>query len=115
MKALVLVSLLSLAAPAAVAATIGPTDAAAHKGETVTVEGIVSDVFRDPHSGTTFIDMGGTYPDSAFTAVIFSDDAGTFPSVQALSGKTVDITGLVRLHKNKPEIVLKSADQIKAE
>jgi DNA/RNA endonuclease YhcR with UshA esterase domain len=33
--------------------------------------------------------------------------------VTALKGKTVDITGPIKLYKDKPEIVLKSADQIK--
>jgi len=33
--------------------------------------------------------------------------------VDSLDGKIVDITGPVRLYKGRPEIILKSADQIK--
>jgi DNA/RNA endonuclease YhcR with UshA esterase domain len=58
--------------------------------------------------------MGGSYPDNAFTAVIFADDAGKFPNLSALNGKTVDITGPVQLYKGTPEILLKDAAQLKA-
>ena len=65
-------------------------------------------------SGVTFLDLGGRYPNEAFMAVIFSGDAGKFPNVHALEGKTVDITGPVRLYKGKPEIILRDAGQLKA-
>lgn len=112
MKAFILAFALALTAMPALAETIQPADAAKHVGQTVTVEGAVSNV-HTTGSGMTFIDMGGRYPDNPFTAVIFSDDAGKFPDPDDFDGKTVDITGLVRLYKNKPEIILKSADQIK--
>ena len=47
--------------------------------------------------------------------MIFPEDAGKFPDVGSLSGKVVDVTGLVRLYKGKPEIILRMADQLKAE
>jgi RecJ-like exonuclease len=105
---------LALIASPALAETIAPADAGAHVGQIVTVEGAVSEVFT-ARSHTTFIDMGGRYPNNTFYAVIFSGDARAFPNVQALSGKTVDITGQIRLYKGKPEIILKSADQVKAQ
>ena len=46
-------------------------------------------------------------------AVIFSKDTSKFTNVTALKGKTVDITGPIKLYKDKPEIILKSADQLK--
>jgi DNA/RNA endonuclease YhcR with UshA esterase domain len=112
MKALVLAFAIALTATPALAQTIPPADAKMHVGQTVTVEGTVSDV-HTAASGTTFIDMGGRYPDSVFTVVIFTDDASKFPDVDSLGGKIVDITGPVRLYKGRPEIILKSADQIK--
>lgn len=112
MKAVILAFALALIAAPALAEVIAPADAGKHVGQTVTVEGAVSNV-HTTGSGMTFIDMGGRYPDNPFTAVIFSDDAGKFPDPDDFDGKTVDITGLVRLYKNKPEIILKSADQIK--
>ena len=35
-------------------------------------------------SGITFIDMGGRYPRNSFTAVIFAENAGNFPSLVPL-------------------------------
>jgi DNA/RNA endonuclease YhcR with UshA esterase domain len=92
--------------------TIGPADAKTHIGQTVTVEGPVGNVYT-ARSGMTFINIGGRYPDNAFTAVIFTDDTSKFPDVRSLDGKTVDITGAVSLYRGKPEIILKTADQVK--
>jgi DNA/RNA endonuclease YhcR with UshA esterase domain len=113
LKALVLVFGLVLAAAPAVAQTIKPADARTHVGQTVTVEGVVSGVHVASGNGMTFIDMGGRYPGNAFAAVIFRDDAGKFPNVAALNGKTVDVTGAVKLYKGKAEIILNSAAQLK--
>jgi predicted extracellular nuclease len=93
--------------------TIAPAEAKTHVGQTVTVEGAVGNVYT-ARSGMIFIDMGGRYPDNAFAAVIFTGDAGKFPDVKSLDGKTVDITGAVSLYRGKPEIILKTADQVKA-
>ncbi len=113
MRALVLALGLALTATPALAETIQPADAQAYVGQTVTVEGTVSEV-HTARSGARFIDIGGRYPNSVFTAVIFSGDASKFPNVDSLNGKTVDITGPVRLYRGKPEIILKDAAQIKA-
>jgi DNA/RNA endonuclease YhcR with UshA esterase domain len=103
----------STAAGPATTQAIAPADAKAHVGQTVTVEGAVSDV-NTVRTGVTFIDLGGKFPDNAFTAVILSDDAGKFPNVAALNGKTVVITGKVVLYKGKPQVVLNDAAQITA-
>lgn len=92
--------------------TIGPADAAAHIGQTVTVEGAVQAV-HVARSGVTFLDMGGQYPNNAFAGVVFKDDAARLPDLAALNGEVVEITGPVRLYRGKPEIIVKSADQIK--
>jgi DNA/RNA endonuclease YhcR with UshA esterase domain len=117
MKILVSVLGLALAATPVLAQTptptVAPADAKTHVGQTVTVEGTVSDV-HTVASGVTFIDMGGRYPDNAFTAVIFAADAGKFPNVSALDGKTVDVTGPVQIYKGTAEILVKDAAQIKA-
>ncbi len=109
-----LVLVLALTAAPALAETIGPADARAHVGQTVTVEGTVDQVYTARRSGVTFLDMGGRYPNEAFMAVIFADDASAFPNVHAFEGKTVDITGPVRLYRGKPEIILRDAGQLKA-
>jgi DNA/RNA endonuclease YhcR with UshA esterase domain len=101
------------AALPAQAQTIGLAELKAHVGQPVTVEAAISDV-HVARSGVTFIDMGGHFPDNNFVAVIFADDAAKFPNASALEGKTVAISGTVQLYQGKPEIVLKSADQLKA-
>jgi len=93
---------------------IAAADAKAHVGQTVTVEGVVSEVHTAASGRATFIDIGGRYPNNTFTAVIFSRDVTKFSNVDALNGKTVDITGPVRLHNGKPEIILNDPGQLKA-
>jgi DNA/RNA endonuclease YhcR with UshA esterase domain len=106
--------LAALAAPAlAETQTITAADAKAHVGQTVTVEGTVGNI-SDGRTGTIFIDVGGRYPDNSFAAVIFAADRSKFPDLKAFDGKIVDITGAVSLYRGKPEIILKSADQMKA-
>jgi exonuclease VII large subunit len=98
---------------AAQGATIAPAQAKIHVGQTVTVEGPVSNVFVT-RTGAVFIDIGGRYPDNAFTAVVFPRDSVKFHGLSALNGKTVDINGAVKLYQDRPEIVLTSEDQLKA-
>jgi len=93
---------------------IAAADAKAHVGQTVKVEGVVSEVHTAASGRATFIDIGGRYPNNTFTAVIFSRDVTKFSNVDALNGKTVDITGPVRLHNGKPEIILNDPGQLKA-
>jgi DNA/RNA endonuclease YhcR with UshA esterase domain len=102
------------AAPAlAQTPTIAPATAKDHVGEQVTVEGVVSEVHHAASGRATFIDIGGRYPNNSFTAVIFQSDAGKFPSVDALNGKTIDVTGRIRLYRGAPEIILSDPGQIK--
>jgi DNA/RNA endonuclease YhcR with UshA esterase domain len=113
MRTLVVALGSALVAAPALAANLAPGDAKAHVGQTVTVEGEVSNVHKIA-SGLIFIDMGGRFPDNVFTAVIMAADSGKFPDVEGLNGKSVDITGLIRLYKGKPEILLKDPAQLKA-
>ena len=103
--------LVLLSAPA-LAETISVTDVGTHVGQTATVEGVVSGV-HTARSGVTFIDMGGPYPNNIFTGVIFKGDATSVGDVSGLTGKKVDITGMIKSYKGKPEIIVKSPDQIK--
>jgi DNA/RNA endonuclease YhcR with UshA esterase domain len=114
MRALVFALGLALAAvPAHAETIIAAADAPKHVGETVTVEGTVSAVHTDSRSGVTFVDIGGRYPDQAFTGVIFKDDASKFPNVESLTGKVVDMTGPVHNFKGRPETILNDPAQIK--
>jgi DNA/RNA endonuclease YhcR with UshA esterase domain len=104
---------LTFASAAALADPIAPTDTPQHVGQSVTVEGVVSEVNTTDRIGVTFVDMGGHYPNNAFTAVILKADAGKFPDVATLAGKTIDVTGTIKLYKGKTEIFLNDAAQVK--
>jgi DNA/RNA endonuclease YhcR with UshA esterase domain len=112
MKTLGLAFGLAIITAPAFAQAIAPADAKAQVGKTVTVEGTVDNVHTTA-AGNTYIDLGGHYPNNTFVAVIFSKDTSKFTNVTALKGKTIDVTGPIKLYKDKPQIVLKSADQIK--
>jgi hypothetical protein len=114
MRTLVIALVLAAAALPARAETITPSDAKTHVGQTVTIHAAVEEV-KTGRGGATFLDMGGAYPDNAFAAVIFASDLAKFPGAKTLKGKTVAISGPVELYQGKPEIILKTADQLKAD
>jgi hypothetical protein len=82
-------------------------------GQSVTVEGVVSDVYTARSGSATFLDMGGSYPGNAFTGVIFASNMDSVGDVNDLAGKTADIEGEVRMYRGAPEIVISSRDQIR--
>ena len=98
----------------ALAETIAPCDASKYVGKSVTVEGLVSQVHHAASGKATFLDMGGQYPNNCFAGVLFSGDESKFPDIDSLEGKTIDITGTIKLYKRKPEIILDDPAQIKA-
>lgn len=95
----------------ALAETIKPQDAASHVGQLVTVQGMADEVHTSDR-GHTYISMGGHYPNQAFTGFIRSQDVPQFPNVHSIQGKTVNVSGTIKLYKDKPEIELKSASQL---
>jgi hypothetical protein len=121
MKTKILASGLGLGLPLALmltpnvvrAETVPADQAQAHVGKVVTIEGAVSGIHKS-NSGVTFLDIGGQFPNNAFAAVIFKDDAGKFPDISAFGGKTVEVTGSIRLYQGRPEIILNDPAQITA-
>lgn len=107
-----LLSFCLLSAPA-LAQTISPQDARSHVGTTVTVRGIVDEVHTSDR-GNVFLNMGGHYPNQVFTGFIRARNAASFPNVQSYQGKTVGISGALKLYKGKPEIEMDSASQLSA-
>lgn len=103
---------LFLVATPTFAAPIAAVDAASHVGQSVTVESIVTEVHSARSGKATFIDMGGSYPNNAFTAVVFARNIGVVGDVSGLAGKTVDVTGTIQMYEGRPEIVVSSRDQI---
>jgi nuclease S1 len=93
---------------------ISARDAGKYIGKTVTVVDSVNQVYKSKN-GDYFLDMGGDYPDNAFTAIIFNSDASKIDSVESYEGKIVEITGKVKEYQGKAEIIVNKKEQIKME
>jgi hypothetical protein len=102
----------ALVASPACAAVIPATEAASHIGQSATVEGVVSEVHTARSGRETFIDVGGTYPNQVFTAVIFAPAMPAVGDVSGLTAKTVDITGTIQMYRGRPEVIVTSRGQI---
>jgi hypothetical protein len=93
-------------------AVIAATDAAAHVGQTATVQGLVASVYVS-QKGNAFLNFGAAYPNEVFSGVIFSSSAAQFGDLTRYQGKQVRVTGLIKLYKGKPEIILESPDHLR--
>lgn len=83
-----------------------------HIGKRAVVEGSVIAVYTS-RRGNTFLEFGAPYPNQDFTAVIFAENAGSFSNVYRLKGRRVWVSGILRLYRGKPEIILRSASQLR--
>ena len=84
--------------------------AAAHIGQTATVEGKVS-VNRTP-GGETYLDIGGEGASAPFSGYVSRWNRSAFQDVDKLNGKNVQITGRISTFRDKPEIFLTDPSQI---
>jgi DNA/RNA endonuclease YhcR with UshA esterase domain len=112
MKALLsLLAIVLFAATAIAGHPIMPPEQAAERiGKRSSIQGVVTQVHVDEKA--TFVNMGGIYPNQTFTAVIFPR-TGIDPSeLEKLNGKSIIVSGVVREHKGKPQIVVDSMNQI---
>lgn len=91
---------------------ITPAQTALHIGEQVTVKGRVVVVYTAP-GGETYLNFGAEYPNQVFSVVVPADHADQFPKVHDLEGRVVRVSGVVKLHKGKPEIVVEQAKQLR--
>jgi hypothetical protein len=89
-----------------------PKEAKNHKGQYATVKGTVSDVLVSK-TGTVFFHMDGKYPNHLFSAAINKDDVPKFAEVNEYTDLTLEITGVIKIHEGKLEIILKSPKQIR--
>ncbi len=81
-------------------------------GQYVTVEG---EVVKTHNSGKAcFLNFHGNWK-RYFTAVIFAEDFNKFPEdpEKYYNLKTIQVTGLVKEYRGKPEIIIKNPSQIK--
>jgi hypothetical protein len=70
------------------------TEAAKHIGETAIVKDRV-DGFHKSGKGNIFLNMGGKYPNQAFTAFIPSSSAAQFSNPQQYEGRTMSVSGKI--------------------
>jgi DNA/RNA endonuclease YhcR with UshA esterase domain len=95
---------------------IAAFDAAEHVGNTVTVCGnVASATYAVRSQGKpTFLNLDKAYPKHIFTAVIFDGYRFKFAyAPESLEGKDICVHGLVESYKGKPQIKVRSPDQIK--
>ncbi len=93
------------------AQTVTPAQAKDSVGKTETVCGAVFNVHVGANN--TYINFGDAYPNQSFSVAINNDDAAKFSyKLEALENKKVCITGLLKMYKEKPEIMVTDEKQI---
>jgi RecJ-like exonuclease len=91
---------------------IKDSEAIQYVGKEAEVRGRVISVTTSP-LGTTFINFGGEYPNQTFAGYIAAGSRiAADQRLSMIQGKTISITGTIRLRDGKPEIEIVSADQI---
>lgn len=88
-------------------------EAAKHINEDATVTGKVFGVSTSG-KGTTFLNIGGRYPNHTFGGVIFAKNVDAVGDVKQYEGKEVTLTGRIEMSPDqKPQIIITKPDQIK--
>lgn len=106
-------ALVALAASGQQAASYTDAEAAKHVGEEATVTGKVFNVSTSG-KGTTFLNFGDRYPRHTFGGVVFAGSQAVVGDMKQYEGKEVSLTGRIELAPDqKPQIIIKRADQIK--
>jgi DNA/RNA endonuclease YhcR with UshA esterase domain len=113
LAAVFLLPFLAFSTPA-FAIVVTDQDAGKHVGQLVTVKGKVARV-STPASGNTYVNFGAPHPHQTFAAVIPRKLADQFKNVKEWEGKVVSVNGMVKVYRNKPEIVLDGPAQVTVE
>ncbi|MFM7143175.1 MAG: DNA-binding protein [Alphaproteobacteria bacterium] len=96
---------------------LSATEAAAAAGRTRTVCGTVAGSRRASLSSDrlTFLNFDRPYPDSPFTVVIRPEDRPRFaaPPEQTFFGRRVCATGMIEIHRGRPQIVAREPGQVR--
>ena len=90
---------------------IGTALAVKYYDETMVVTGRVVAVTARPT--ITILEVDQAYPNAFFTAVVFPENAGKVGDLKKFANQNVEISGSITEYRNKPEIILESAEQIK--
>lgn len=96
------------------AQTLTATQAKAHEGENATVCGNVASerTATSSRGEPTFINLDSAYPNHVFTILIWGDDRKNIGAIPR-EGEHACATGLIQDYKGVPEIVVRSAGQLR--
>jgi DNA/RNA endonuclease YhcR with UshA esterase domain len=104
-----------MASPVRAETVVPDSEAAQHVGQAVSVEGVITKVFKSKN-GNTFLNFGGNYPDVTFVVWIPEDaPEAADPGLVSLQGKKVKVSGTIQLYRGKPEIKVNTKEQIVVE
>lgn len=87
-------------------------DAGSLVGRTGCVKGSVLRAYRS-RAGNIFLDFCPDYRTCPFTSVIFASDAGKFGDLNTLTGRQVEIRGVVQAYEGRAEIIIRDPQQIR--
>ena len=91
-------------------------DAASHVGDSVKTCGKVAGIrfMETAKDQPTLINLGAAYPNQLLTVVIWEDPRKQFEKTpeELFKDKEVCITGKIELYRDKPQIVIRSKEQI---
>jgi DNA/RNA endonuclease YhcR with UshA esterase domain len=93
----------------AAAATLTTDEAAHHVGENATVCGTIASASYASHSKgrPTFLDFDKPHPNETFAAVIWATNRAKLKMPDStLLGKEVCVTGVIKLFRGRPEVIL---------
>jgi hypothetical protein len=95
---------------------IGSHEAISHIGSFAEVCGrVVETSFMQQVSGSpTFLNFDAPYPDQSFTAIIWGNNRHLWehPPEQLYADRRVCVTGSIRLHEERPQIIVRSPGRI---
>ena len=96
--------------------TVSPDSISKYEGKTITVcSKVVGTHVSSGDKKNTSLNFGKPFPNNTFSVFIAESDLVNFkynPS-EFLKDKTICITGLVKIYKDKPEIIVSKEEQIK--
>ncbi|MHB1956989.1 MAG: hypothetical protein ACYCOU_25000 [Sulfobacillus sp.] len=108
---LLVLLLITMVSAAQCQSVLKDSDAAGPIGELAVIEGRVVDVHVS-RKGNCFMHFGARYPNETLSGVVFSSSVSRFSGLKRLNGYVVRIRGLLQLYRGKPEIILRSPEQL---
>jgi hypothetical protein len=116
MKKLMLLLISACLVQISLAQVVSLDSIAKYEGKSITVCSKVMGIYVSKNEKkVTYINFGNPYPDNTFTAVIFEKDLPNFKynPAEYLKDKNVCITGIVKIYRGKPEIIITDEEQLK--